>query len=85
MPYRSPDDTNDMSKYLPSDITEYVLNSFTPKPPPFHITFDEVSPSPEHLDEEQMTGHQLVAVTGMSWSYSKNTGSDCLAYSGSGN
>ena len=33
--YRSPDDTSDMPKYLPSDLTQYVLNSFSAKIPPF--------------------------------------------------
>ena len=59
-PCRSPDDTNDMPKYLPSDLTQYVLNSFSAKSPPFHVAVDDVSSPPERLEVEQITGHQLV-------------------------
>ena len=37
-----------------------MLNSFTTKSPPFHVSFDDVSPPPERLEVEQSTGHQLV-------------------------
>ena len=37
-PCRNPDDTSDMPKYLPSDLTQYVLNSFSAMSPPFHVT-----------------------------------------------
>ena len=59
-PCRSPDDTSDMPTYLPSDLTQYVLNSFSAKSPPFHVTLDDVSSPPERLEVEQITGHQLV-------------------------
>ena len=49
-----------MPKYLPSDLTKYELNSFTTESAPFHVTFDDVSPPPERLEVEQITGHQLV-------------------------
>ena len=58
-PCRSPDDTSDMPKYLPSHLTKYVLNSFSAKSIPFHVTLDDVSPPPERLEVEQITGHQL--------------------------
>ena len=59
-PCRSPDDTNDMPKYLPADLTTYVLNPFTCKSSPFHVTFYDVPPPPERLEGKQTTGHQLV-------------------------
>ena len=59
-PCQNSDDTSDIPKHLPSDLTQYVLNSFSAKSPPFHITLDDVSPPPERLEVEQITGHQLV-------------------------
>ena len=59
-PCCSPDDTNGIPKNLPADLTKYVLNSFTSKSPPFHVTFNYVSPPPERLEVEQVAGHQLV-------------------------
>lgn len=49
-----------MPKYLPSDLTQYVLNFFSAKSPPFHVTLDDTSSPPEHLEVEQITGHQLI-------------------------
>ena len=59
-PYRRPGDTSDVPKYLPSDLTQYVLNSFSAKSPRFHVTLDDVSPQPERLEVEQITDHHLV-------------------------
>ena len=59
-PCRNPDDIHDLPKHLPADITKYVLNSFSTKSPPFHVTLDDISPPPERLEVEQITGHQLV-------------------------
>ena len=53
-----------MPKYLPADPTKYVRNSFTSKSPPFHVTFDDVSPPPERLEVEQITNHQVVHARG---------------------
>ena len=41
-----------------------MLNSFTSKSPLFYVTFDDVSPPPERLEVEQVTGHQLVCGRG---------------------
>ena len=57
---QNPDDSSDTPKYLPSDLTQYVLNSFSTKCLPFHVTLDDVSPPPDRLEVEQITGHQLV-------------------------
>ena len=36
-------DIHDTSKHLPAGLTKYVLNSFSTKPPPFHVTLDVIS------------------------------------------
>ena len=59
-PCRSPDDTTDLPKYLPADLTTYVLTASAAKSPPYHVTADDVTPPPERLDVERITGHQLV-------------------------
>ena len=59
-PCRSPDDTTDLPKYLPADLTTYVLTASAAKSPPYHVTVDDVTPPPERLDVERITGHQLV-------------------------
>ena len=59
-PCRSPEDTTDLPKYLPADLTTYVLTASATKSPPYHVTLDDVSPPPERLEVERITGHQLV-------------------------
>ena len=44
-----------MPKYLPANLTKYVLSFFTSKSPLFHVTFTDVSPPPERLEIEQIT------------------------------
>ena len=56
-PCQSPDGISGTPKYLPSDLTQYVLNSFSAKSLPFHVTLDDVSPPSERLEVEQITGH----------------------------
>ena len=36
-------DTGGMPKYLPVGLTQYVLNKFSKKSPPYHVTQDDVS------------------------------------------
>ena len=43
-----------------ADLTNYAFNSFSTKSPPFHVTFDDISPPPERLEIEQITGRQVV-------------------------
>ena len=59
-PCRNPDDIDDLPKHLPANLTKYVLSSFSTKSPPFHVTFDDISPPPERLEVDQISGHQLV-------------------------
>ena len=36
-----------------------MLN-FSTNSPPFHVTLDDISPPPERLEVDQISGHQLV-------------------------
>ena len=40
--------------------TQYVLNSFSKKSPPYHVIQDDVSTSLQRLEVEKITGHQSV-------------------------
>ena len=51
-------DSGDMPKYLPAGLTQYVLNKFSKKSPPYHVTQDDVLTSLQRLKLEQITGHQ---------------------------
>ena len=42
-PCANPHDSGDKPKYLPAGMTQYVLNIFSKKSPPYHITQDDVS------------------------------------------
>ena len=59
-PCANPHDSSDMPKYLPAGLTQYVLNSFPKKSPPYHVTQDEVSAPLQRLEVEKVTGHQSV-------------------------
>ena len=53
-----------MPKYLPAGLTQYVLNNFSTKSPPYHVTQDGVSAPLQRLEVEKITGHQSVRVRG---------------------
>ena len=56
----NPQDSGDIPKYLPAGMTQYVLNKFSNKSPPYHVTQDDVSIPLQRLEVEQITGHQSV-------------------------
>ena len=56
----NPHDSNDMPKYLPARLTQYVLNLFLKKSPPYHVTQDDASTPLQRLEVEKITGHQSV-------------------------
>ena len=60
-PCGNPHDSGDMPKYLPAGLTQYVLNNFSKKSPPYHVTQDDVSTPLQRLEVEQITG------TGARW------------------
>ena len=49
-----------MPKYLPAGLTQHVLNIFSRKSPPYHVTQDDVSAPLQRLELEKITGHQSV-------------------------
>ena len=59
-PCANPHGRGDMPKYLPAELTQYVLNNFSKKSPPYHVTQDDVLTLPQRLEVEQITGHQSV-------------------------
>ena len=59
-PCADPHDCGDLPKYLPAGLTQYVLNNFSKKSPPYHITQDDVSTPLQRLKVEQITGHRSV-------------------------
>ena len=54
-----------MPKYLPADLMQYVLNNFSKKPPPYHVTQEDVSTPLQRLKVEKITGHQSVRDRGV--------------------
>ena len=60
-PCTNPHDTIDLPRYLPSGLTQYVLNNHTAPPilPP-HVTADDVSVSVEHLKADKIFSHRSV-------------------------
>ena len=59
-PCANPDVSGDMIKYLLAGLTQYVLNNTSKKPPPYHVTQDDVSTPLGRLEGEEVTGHQSV-------------------------
>ena len=59
-PCADPHDSGDMPKYLPAGLTQYVLDNFSNKSPPYHVTQDDVSTPLQRLEVNQSTGHQSV-------------------------
>ena len=53
-------DSGDMPKYLQAGLTQYVLNNFFMKSPPYHVTQDDVRTPLQRLDVKQITVHQSV-------------------------
>ena len=59
-PCANPHDSGDIPKYLPAGLAQYVLNNFSKKSPPYHVTQGDVSTSLQRLEVEQITGHLSV-------------------------
>ena len=59
-PCANPHDSGDMPTYLPAGLTQYVLNNFSNKTPPYHVTQDDLSTPLQRLGVEQITDHQSV-------------------------
>ena len=59
-PCDNPYDADDIPRYLPAGLTQYVLHAFATKLPPYHVTTDDVSTPPILIDVAKITGHQCV-------------------------
>ena len=59
-PCVNPHDSSDTPKHLTAGLTQYVLNNFAKKSPPYHVTQDYVSAPLQQPDVERLTGHQSV-------------------------
>ena len=59
-PSANPHDSSDMPKYLPAGLTQYVLNNFSKKSPPYHVTQDDVSAPLQRIEVEKITRHQSI-------------------------
>ena len=61
MSYTNPHDRGDMPKYLPAGLTQYVLNNFSKKFPPYRVTQDDVSTPPwEREMDLQLSRHTIL-------------------------
>ena len=45
-PFTNPYDADDIPRHLPARLTQYVLQAFATKSPPYQVTTDDVSTSP---------------------------------------
>ena len=57
-PCNNPHDTTDLPRYLLAGLTQYVLNNYTNKSPPFHVFADDVSVPVERLEVDKI-GRQI--------------------------
>ena len=63
-PCASPSDADDLPRHLPAGLTQYVLQAFATKSPPYHVTTDDVATPPILIDVAKITGHQCVRSRG---------------------
>ena len=63
-PCANPHDRSDMPKYLPSGLTQYVLNNFSTKFPPYHVFQDDVSNPFQRPGAETITGQKTIRSPG---------------------
>ena len=60
----NPHDGGDMPKNIPVGLTQYVLNRFSKKSPPYHVTQDDISTPHQRLEVEQITSYPSVRERG---------------------
>lgn len=59
-PCANPHDSDNILNYLPVGLTQYILNNFTKKLSPYHVSQDDVSAPLQRLEVDKSTGHQSV-------------------------
>ena len=79
-PCHNPDDTSDIPKHLPADLTTYGLTAAAAKSLPYHVTLDDVTPPPERLRLSRSPAtNSYAAAAESSPSYTRPTGLDSSA------
>ena len=56
----NPHDSSDLPRFLPARLTPYVLNNYTNKSPPNHVTEDDVTVPIERIEVGKITSHRSV-------------------------
>ena len=56
----NPHDRGDVPKSLPAGLTQYVINNFSEKSRPYHVTQDDVSIPLQRLEVQHITGHPSI-------------------------
>ena len=56
-PWANPHDSSKLPRFLPAGLTLYVLNNYTNKSPPYHVTEDNVTVPVAQLEVEKITSH----------------------------
>ena len=64
-PCVNPHNRDYMPKHLPAELTQYVLNIFSKKSPPYHVTLDDAPTPLQRLEVRKMTGNQSVRGRGV--------------------
>lgn len=59
-PVPTPNDSEDMSNYVPALLTQYVPNELRNESSPYHVTQDEVLALLQRLELKKITGHRSV-------------------------
>ena len=63
-PFANHHDHGGMPKYLQAELTQYILNPFSKKSPPSHVTQNDGSTPRQPLEVEKITGYQSVCGRG---------------------
>ena len=85
-PCVNPYDVDDIPKYLPVGLTQYVLYAFAHKSPPDHVTTDDVTTHPSlSMLPQSPAINVYTAVAAPSPSYTRLTGLTCSAPRGNAN
>ena len=59
-PCVNPHDSSDLPRFLHAGLTPYILNNYTKKSPPYHVTEDDVNVPIERVEVEKITSHRSV-------------------------
>ena len=60
-PCANPHDSSDLPRFLPAGLTPYVLNNYTNKSPPYHVTEGDVTVPIERVESRKSPAIALYA------------------------